>query len=567
MKVYVKGTRQEVDLSQKDYVAGGGEGEVYVKGSVAYKIYKDAAKMIPLGKVNELSAIADPAVIRPENVLVDSRGRAVGYTMRFIKQAWTLCQLFPRVFRERNKVTEHMVFELVRKLQESVEHVHQAQVLIVDMNEMNFLVSKKFDEIYFIDADSYQTKHFPATALMPSVRDWKTKLGDFTENSDWFSFGIVSFQMFVGIHPYKGKHPKIHGFEDRMKAGVSVFNKDVSVPAVAYPLSTIPKEYKNWYESVFEKGERCPPPSKFGVVVVAPPVIKVLVGSAALDIEELGDYDGQVIRVCGDSKNMIVVTDKSVWLNKRRLASFTHQVLGIGFSEKGHVPIAIVDSDTDIPELRNLVTGYPLNWQMATTKVESYDGRVYCILLDKVYEVVLTSAGNYVIASTRESAHVLEHATNLYPGVAIQRLLGATYVSIFSEAQTTHQMPIKRLDGYKIIDAKFDHGVLMVIGASPSGTYDRFVFRFDENYSYDARMISGVTPAGLNFVTLDSGVCVCINEDDQLELFSARKDSTQMKLIKDAAISGEMTIGECRDCVVVAHKNKVYKVSMRSTKP
>ena len=47
--------------------------------------------------------------------------------------------------------------------------------------------------------DSYQTAHYPATAIMPSVRDWKVPLHDFSELSDWFSFAIVSFQVFLGF--------------------------------------------------------------------------------------------------------------------------------------------------------------------------------------------------------------------------------------------------------------------------------------------------------------------------------------------------------------------------------
>jgi len=562
MKVYIKGTNQTVDLTQKNYAGGGGEGDVYVIGSVAYKVYNKSAKMIPVGKIHELSVITDPIVIKPDHILLDGRSKPIGYTMRFVKDALALCQLFPRSFRDRNKITGPMIVDLVHKFQDGVKHVHDAQILIVDLNEMNFLANKKFNDLYFIDTDSYQTKSYPATAIMPSIRDWKTPLGKFNENSDWFSFGIVSFQMFVGIHPFKGKHPDVHGFEDRMKANISIYNKDVSVPAAAYPLSVIPKEYNNWYKSVFEKGERCPPPDKFGVVLVAAPVIKTLVGSKLISIEELGDYQDDVLRVCGNSKNLTVVTASGVWFNTRKVMDVTKKVTGIGFSTNSNVPVLFTGGERgDISELTNLNTRDKLPFGVQSFGVESYDGRTYMKLLDHIYEVVLLSAGKQVIASATEAAQVLEHATTLYPGVAIQKLLGATYTSLFIASGMSRQIQIKELDGYRILDAKFDNGVLMVIGEK-KGKYDRLVFRIDQDGTYDVRVIADIATTGLNFVALDSGVCVSINEEGHLELFSNKKGSSSIKVIKDNAISGDMLIGECRDCVVVAYKHKVYKLSM-----
>ena len=180
----------------------------------------------------------------------------------------------------------------------------------MDLNEMNFLVSQAFDEAYFIDADSYQTKHFPAPVLMESVRDWSVQHHAWTEVSDWFSFGIVTFQMFVGLHPFKGKYK---GHEDgyraklptdppddafavtrrRMQHHISVFHPEVDMPAAAYPLTTIPRAYRDWYEQLFAKGKRLPPPDSFGtaLVVAAPAQIKLLTGTL-VDLEFLLELEG-----------------------------------------------------------------------------------------------------------------------------------------------------------------------------------------------------------------------------------------------------------------------------------
>jgi serine/threonine protein kinase len=226
-----------ITFDKKSFVASGGEGSVYVKGQTAYKLYNDPSKMMAAGKIQELSAITDPNIIRPQNIILGKNDRAVGYTMRYIPDAYALVQLFTKAFRQRQGLSHEMVQKLVQKLRALVSHVHGHKILIVDLNEMNFLVNKGFDEIFAIDTDSYQTPSYPATAIMDSIRDRHAK--NFTELTDWFSFGVISFQMFIGIHPYKGKHPKVKDMDDRMMKNISIFNGDVRIPHVCYPLDVI----------------------------------------------------------------------------------------------------------------------------------------------------------------------------------------------------------------------------------------------------------------------------------------------------------------------------------------
>src|SRR5262249_8003677 len=156
-----------------------------------------------------------------------------------IQDAQSLCQLFTRAFRERQGVTPDQVIALVQQFQRRVQYVHTQGMLIVDVNEMNFLLDRDLREILFIDVDSYQTPGFPATALMESVRDRHSSR--FSQNTDWFSWGIVTFQMFVGIHPYKGKHKTLTDLDARMRANVSVFQSEVAIPKVCYPFAAIPQ--------------------------------------------------------------------------------------------------------------------------------------------------------------------------------------------------------------------------------------------------------------------------------------------------------------------------------------
>ena len=55
LKVFTK--KGDVTLTHRDYIAEGGEGAVFRKGGLAYKIYHDSSKMIPVAKIKELQGI------------------------------------------------------------------------------------------------------------------------------------------------------------------------------------------------------------------------------------------------------------------------------------------------------------------------------------------------------------------------------------------------------------------------------------------------------------------------------------------------------------------------------
>jgi hypothetical protein len=577
MKLFIKNRGKEVDLNQHDLVGTGGEGNVFARGKTAYKVYHDPKHMLPAGKIQELAVITDPFVVRPQDVLVNAKGTPVGYTTMFVPNAWTLCQLFPLAFRQREGLTPDAMRDLIKKLQERVSNVHAAGILIVDANEMNFLVGRKFQNVYCIDVDSYQTPHYPAQAIMDSIRDWSAQ--QFSELSDWYSYGILAFQMFIGVHPFKGRyHGKLLEFKGRLKtdaeddvfavtrrrmqASVSVFDPDVGIPGASLPLDTIPSAYRKWFEAVFAEGKRLPPPSAFDIVLV--PVVlpvKAVTGTDLLDISEVGEYEGTVANVWSDGACLVVSTDKGVWLDAARTNS--SPASHCGFSPKAGRAVATVagpGSKTSLYNLTDRVDLGPL--MLAVEEVSSYDGRIYVRTENKVNEIILTDAGAQVIVSTQEVVQTLPHATRLYSGVVIQRLLGTTYVSLLIQSGGALQVALKELDAYRVIDAKFDHGVLMVVGEK-HGQYDRLVFRFDNSGGHDSRIVSGIAYAGLNFVTLDSGVCACLNEDEKLEVFSAKRGSTTIKYVEDPVLSGDMRLAKQAGQVLFYRGSKVYRMRLK----
>lgn len=558
MEVWIKGEGR-LTLGPGDFVGQGGQGAVYAKGSRAFKLYADPAAMPPPGKIAELAAIAHPGVVKPEKVVVDKAGRPLGYTMPFISGAHVLCRLFTRSFRERNGLTPAMVQELVQKLREGLSAVHRAGVLAADLNEMNFLVNKDFSGIYFIDVDSYQTPHYPATAVMDSIRDRHAR--GFSELSDWFSFAVVSFQMFTGVHPYKGKHPSVQGLEKRMQANISVLNPEVRVPKSAYPLDVIPPAYRAWYEAVLERGRRLPPPAGPGEALAPAPRVKVVSGGKALRVEELMAFDSELIALWAQNGRMAALTRTGFRLDGRRIP-YKGRKAGTAFTPRMGRPVAAVLEDGKI-RCMDLASGVSIPLDMEAETLMSYGGRVYFKIRDKVVELVLHEMGSQVLASGRVAARVAEFASGLFEGVAIQALPGSTLATFFPQAGVSRQVLLPELTGRRIVDALFDRGVLMAV-AEKHERYDRFIFRFDPDYAqYDIRVVEDVPLAGLNFVCLESGVCVCLTEEEDLELFSARMGDASVKRIQDDVLGGDMKLFRQGGRLLFARGERLYSMSMR----
>lgn len=587
MRVFIQGNATPIDLTQKDYLASGGEGSVYVKGKKAFKVYHDPSKMIPQGKFHELSAIQDPNVIRPQELLMEPKGGVVGYTMPFIDGGYPLCQLFPKSFRDREGIQPGTIADLVTKMQRSIYNVHQSGVLIVDLNEMNFLTTKKFDNVYFIDADSYQTAHFPATAIMDSIRDWTVHGGRWSDLSDWYSFAILSFQLFTGIHPFRGKYhgPKAEfktklatdADDDtfaitrrRMLANISIMHPEVGVPPSAYPLSVIPAAYRKWYEDLFVNGRRLPPPGKVIVTVTTfvNPTTVTIVGNQSIDFtnlfagwKPLGNvsafYPSTVI-----GAPPVIGTDAGVYLDKQVIPVPMHHAHACGFSPKVGRAVVGVVRDGKL-WLSNITDRANVPFDLAVKEASSYDGRIYIRTEDQIHEIILTDIGSGVIASSKVVTNVMPLATRLFSGVAIQSMLGATYASLFVDTGKSHQIRIPQLDKHRVIDAQYDHGVLMVV-AEHKGKYCRMVFRFDHDGTYDIRLVPDIAAGYVtNFVTLDSGVVVCLDEDERLELFSKVRGSAGMKVVDDKALSSDMTLGKYAGSPIVFHGKDIFKLKMK----
>lgn len=565
MKVILQG-KGELNLTQRDYVAEGGQGKIFQRGGTAYKVYHDPAEMIPMGKFRELSQLPTPPFIRPQELLLDpNSGKVIGYTSPFVDDAYVLCQLFPRAFRDRMGLTHKHTFALAERLRDAMQTAHQAKILLVDPNEMNFLVDKTFRSLACIDTDSYQTPSYPATAIMDTIRDrHMAHPTAFDEGTDWFSFAIVAFQLLVGIHPYKGKHPTLKGWDARMKANVSVFHPNVSVPTAAYDFGVIPKDWRAWFEAVFDRGERAAPPGGALQVAMVRAKVRELVGAGLLQLTQLAEVEGTITNVWAFGHSLLVATTEGLFLDGRKLSAQGPFLGAATHAQSGTIIAAYLSGDH--VQLFNTATRLALPLASTGSALSTGGGDLFFKNGGEVRRVTLAGSSRALAAGSVPAASVLPHASQLFPGCVLQSLLGASYANIL-QADRSYQIRLPELDGYRVIDAKWDSGArggaLVVVGHK-QGQTDRLVFRFDAAFgTHDVRKTERVGSTDINFVVTDRGVAVLLDSaEERLELFAAHMGSPAVKVVDDPVIGGDMRLFKRDQEVLVARGSTLYTMKM-----
>jgi hypothetical protein len=463
-KYKVKATGKTVTLSQDALRATGGEGTVYVLDDTVYKVCHPG-KMIPEGKFAELHALDHKRIVRPESLLLDSKGVAVGYTMRLVPNgAVPLAQILTRAYREREGVTPAMMAALVQQIHDGIRFVHSRPgYLQIDGNEWNYMVTADHRDVYFIDVNAFATPGHPPVdpPIMASVRDWRGGL-TFSTLTDHFGYAVISFYMFVGIHPYKGSHPAYPNVKtamiERMTAGVSILDKDADFPkaAVYHPFANhIPGgdggAYMQWYRAIFLDQKRLPPPDSFQAVVAVAAVVKEIVGSNNFDIAELRQYVADITGYAERGGREIVVTADGFYIDGFQKPKLPGRVR-VGLTAHG-TPVALV-LDGGRVSLVNLNTGAAaVGFDTSCEDIMSCEGRLYYRSANFICEIICVESANQMSVLPKPVANVLPHATDLHQGAAFQHMFGATIASVFPGAGHHRQLKMPELDGLKVTEA------------------------------------------------------------------------------------------------------------------
>lgn len=512
MKVFLN--KKSITLSSSDYIASGGQASIYKKNNLAFKIYSDPSFSIPIGKIRELSVLNLPEIISPKNILKDSRSKEIGYVMPYIKDRLPICKLFVRSFLKQLNFSNQELLGLILKSRETIDYIHNQGILVVDLNEMNLLLDKKTPSILFIDTDSYQTKSYPATFIAENIRDWSVGT-NWNKNSDWFSWGIITYQIFTGIHPFGGNHKGYNKNKDRMINNISVYNPEVKYPKVFKNKDLMPQIFDDWYKAVFENGSREEPP-KSAVASTKIQIFRPTLSSRNLEVIEICSLPSDILEVRHSETNQIILSTK----------------------EKEYSKIGNQISDNKI-EVNSFY----------------YKGTKYKREKDSIFkEIVFRN-----IKTRKLITKCMPNSTQLFDGLVIQEAADTYILNIFPTDKTIYTIFIKDLNKHRILDAKFG-SKLILLSTTKNGEYYHILYSLDENYKIsNKREIKNKSFINISFAVLDNGTCVRILEEEKLELFS-EKYLNKIQIIEDTLISTTMSLFSDFNVIYFSQGNRFYKL-------
>lgn len=572
MKVMLEG-RGALTLHASDHLFTGGEGTLYRANNTVVKIYTNPMKMINdrmVDKVRILAMLCHPYVVAPEGIVIDAQGKPIGFYMPFA-QGEHLPRIFTNAFRDREGFGDDDAKKLAERMREAVQFAHDHRALLIDPNPMNWLIALKKKhtldpEPRIIDVDSWVIAEWPPCAIMPSIRDWHAT--QFNALTDWFSWGVVTFELFTGIHPYKGTLSgyKRGDFEARMRDNASVFAQGIGLPDEVRDFTRIPSPLLDWYQGEFQAGERSIPPSVFTPVTTATPQIRkmrmVATAEGLLIFERLlPAYADKVVQVwpCGvagydsgtlvelssgrfigtlQSPNGEVVKVAEGWL----VADWIGNELHFEFIDQ-----RTLQSET----LPLAIKGYALL---------RYENRLLMVTEHELVELEFIHLDRPILSVGHRTAILEPHAVRWFRGVGIEQALGATYIITPFGAHSCTTMRVRELEGLQPVNAKAGNRFVAVVAVDKNGVYRRMEFSMSQDYGRYTVWEGFRDNADCNMAILPRGVCATIVNDGELIIFVP--SSGQIRRIPDRTVTTGMALSNWDNRVVSILDGQLWSVRM-----
>jgi len=553
-----------------DYLTQGGEGAIYRTGDRVLKLALDQKKFAAAGYPDKIALLhknlSHPSIVAPKGLIRNSKGVPVGFHLPFV-EGEPYPRLFTNDWRNKQGFTDASVTQLTAAMHEVVAHAHQGGALMVDANELNWLadisdVQRPAPKI--IDVDSWQIDRFKASVVMPSIRDWH---GPIAETSDWFAWGVVSFLLYTGTHPYKGKLDgyKPGEMERRMKENASVFRPDIHLNKNVRDFSVIPGPLLDWYRATFEDGERSLPPSPLQTGVANTTLNRVMRAATTLTgglvYEQLLRIPGEVITSvwpCGivrtDTDTLVEISSKQV------IGSVSGKRAAVVATDGGWLVAESVGTDWTFRFLKRGGLEHSLHLKLPVQNVLRNGERIFAITETELVELKLQMFSQPVL-TTGSRWQILGNSTNWFQGVGISDVLGAMHLVVPNDEDAVSIVRIPELDGKRIVNSIAHGRIATVVTIDKTGQYEVYDFAGSDgwrSYSTQVRLCDG---PGLNQAVLPKGVTADIREDGEL-IITVPTQGAQ-KIVQDKDLFTTMRLSNIGDLVVYRYEDALWSLRMQ----
>lgn len=555
-------------LEDRHFLAEGGEGKLYALKDRVYKIYHDSNHLVPEAKLNELQILDYPGIIKPLEPLYNQDNKLVGYIMyRVSGSPIGLARLFTSSYWRANNITSQTIVDLVQKIRDGIAFVHKHGFLQVDGNEFNYLITENHTRPWFVDIDSYQTPVYPATGIMSSIRDFKQ--AEFNQGSDWYSFAVIAFQMFSGVHPFKGNHPdfKKGDIQSRVIAGVSVFDSAVSYPASVRDFGETPVRWLDWFKDTFIAGNReAPPDGNLRIDITRN--LQIIQDGKSVEIKKLVSFKNMIKQLWHHNGHRVVRAGGFLYVGKQRYR-YPDAALGVVLDLSAK-PL-LVSIRNGFLVLQDLVTGLEQITGIGAGRVAVFDNRIYLVNNQDLAEVAIHELGGRKHVTLVSARKILPNATSIYAGMFVQNILGKIHLMLPVSTGVMPFIAVPELDKMKIIDARFEKAVAVFLVADHQGNYKYFRFIFNQNHTDYSLMEIAETQDVMNFVVLGASnakqLLITLGRDKQIEIMNINtagtKNPDQLRIVNDDKLKTLMRLSNDAGRVSFYVDDSIYSMQMR----
>ncbi len=236
---------QKYMLDKQDVIGEGGEPIIFNLGKGALKLYRHPNRQ----RQKKLKAFFQGDFNLPRNVFYpvelayDNHNQIIGFLMNKLKAGCDpIAVLANKRFCAQNGITTKRVIDLFCSLHQSLLEIHQAGVVVGDLNDRNEILDPTYQHSAWIDVDSWQWGSYPCMVgtqayLSPELYGIDLSQAPyFKQEHDWYSFAVLLFRSLLHVHPFRaGIHPHYKSLMLRAKNGITVLDQDVSYPTIGLP--------------------------------------------------------------------------------------------------------------------------------------------------------------------------------------------------------------------------------------------------------------------------------------------------------------------------------------------
>jgi hypothetical protein len=249
-----------------------------------------------------------------------------------------------------------------------------------------------------------------------------------------------------------------------------------------------------------------------------------------------------------------IATKANIYANKKEIGKHNAKKILLCSASDGTLITAQQDNGGKIA-FRELTKVDPCGTALSN-EMFARNNSFYTIGKGKLMENSFTAFGNKIVHRTKEVENLSSISSKMFDGCVIQNLLGRYYLTLPYKLGSCFSKHIPVLDGYRVIEAKGDKNVVVVI-AEKNGRFDEFIIVFSKDYStFDVRKIDDVTFNTLNFAVGDNGLCLLL-VNDRLEVFASAQ---QVQVIDNPPFDATMKLFATSDGFFFTNGNSFHQV-------